>query len=114
MSWVLDELGRYIVQDGEAGVAVYRIAHQSLADHIRPPFAATYQQVFDPQALPVATALLGRYARLLAGGVPVTDPGYLWRYVWRHAAAAGPAGLELLRDLAAGESGLLPDVAMAD
>ena len=48
---MLDELGRYIIQDGEAGVAVYRIAHQTLADHIRPPFAASHQQVFDPQAL---------------------------------------------------------------
>ena len=37
VSWVLDELGRYIIQDGEAGVAVYRVAHQSLADHVRPP-----------------------------------------------------------------------------
>jgi hypothetical protein len=114
LSWVLGELGRYIIQDGEAGVAVYRMAHQSLADHIRPPFAATPRQVFDPQAQPVAAALLGRYAMLLAGGVPADGAGYLWRYAWRHAAAAGPAGLELIRDLAAGESQLLPDVALAD
>ena len=114
VSWVLDELGRYIVQDGEAGAAVYRIAHQSLADHIRPPFAATHRQVFDPQAQPVTAALLGRYAVLLANGVPVDGPGYLRRYAWRHAAAAGPAGLEQIRDLAADESQLLPDIAMAD
>jgi hypothetical protein len=38
VSRVLGELGRYIVQDGEAGVAVYRMAHQNLADHIRRPF----------------------------------------------------------------------------
>jgi len=114
VTWVLDELGRYITQDGEVGVAVYRIAHQTLADHIRPPFAATHQQVFDPQARPVAAALLGRYAALLVNGVPVTGPGYLWRYAWRHAAAAGPAGLELIRGLAVSESQLLPDVAMAD
>ena len=114
VGWVLDELGRYIIQDGEAGVAVYRMAHQSLADHIRPPFASTHRQVFDPQAQPVASALLGRYAMLLAGGVPVDGAGYLWRYAWRHAAAAGPAGLELIRGLAAGESKLLPDIALAD
>ena len=114
MSWVLDELGRYLIQDGEAGVAVYRMAHQSLADHIRPPFVATYQQVFDPQAQPVAAALLTRYAELLASGIPVTGPGYLWRYAWRHAAAAGPDGLDLIRELAAGEPRLLPDVARAD
>ncbi len=114
ISWVLDELGRYIIQDGEARVAVYRIAHQSLADHIRPPFAATSQQIFDPQAQPVAVALLGLYTMLLANGIPATDSGYLRRYAWRHAAAAGPAGLELIRGLAAGEPQLLPDVAMAD
>ena len=68
VSWVLEELGRYIIQDGEAGVAVYRMAHQSLADHVRLPFAASPLQVFDPQAQPVAAALLGRYAALLANG----------------------------------------------
>jgi len=41
VSWVLDELGRYVVQDGEGGVAVYRLAHQSLADHLRPPYKRT-------------------------------------------------------------------------
>ena len=72
-----------------------------------------YDQPFDPQAHPVTAALLARYQELLAGGVPATAPGYLWRYAWRHAAAAGPAGLDLLRDLAAGEPQLLPDVALA-
>ena len=114
VSWVLDELGRYIVQDGEAGVAVYRIAHQSLADHIRPPFAASYQQPFDPEARAIAAALLSRYQMLLAQGVPLDASAYLWRYAWRHAAVAGLSGLELLRDLAADQPGLLPDVAAAD
>ena len=113
VSWVLDELGRYIIQDGEAGVAVYRIAHQSLADHIRRPFTATYQRPFDPEAQTIAAALLARYGTRLAQGVPVDGPGYLWRYAWRHAAASGPPGLELIRDLAAGQPGLLPDVAAA-
>ena len=63
----------------------------------------SYDHPFDPQALPVAAALLARYTELLAGGVPAASPGYLWRYAWRHAASAGPAGLDLLRDLAAGE-----------
>lgn len=114
VSWVLDELGRYIVQDGEGGVAVYRIAHQSLADHIRPPFAASYQQPFDPDARAIAAALLTRYQMLLAQGVPLDAPAYLWRYAWRHAAIAGLSGLEMLRDLAADQPGLLPDVAAAD
>ena len=110
---MLDQLGRYIVQDGEAGVAVYRQAHQSLADHLRPPYQGTPDQPFDPRAVPVATALLNRYRTLLTGGVAVTAPTYLWRYVWRHAAAAGPEGLERLRTVAALEPALVADVAMA-
>jgi hypothetical protein len=31
VSWVLEGLGRYVVQDGEGGTAVYRVAHQSRA-----------------------------------------------------------------------------------
>ncbi|WBB91405.1 tetratricopeptide repeat protein [Verrucosispora sp. WMMC514] len=113
LTWLLHQLGRYIVQDGEAGVAVYRLAHQSLADHLRPPYRATHQTTFDPQALPVAVALTGRYRSLLDAGVPAQTPGYLWRYQWRHAADAGPAGLDLLRDLAEVDPALTPDVAMA-
>ncbi len=114
VSWVLDELGRYIVQDGEAGVAVYRMAHQSLADHIRQPFVPSYQEVFDPHSRFLAVALLGRYEMLLDGGMEATGPGYLSRYVWRHVAAAGPAGLELLRDLASRHGVLWGLVALTD
>ena len=113
LDWVLDQLGRYIVQDGEDRVAVYRLAHQSLADHLRPPFGLSYEQPFDPAAAPVATALLGRYRRLLEDGVPARAAGYLWRYGSRHAALAGPEQLELLRQLARSESDLVPDLAAA-
>ena len=93
---------------------MYRIAHQSLADHIRPPFAASHEQVFDPQARPVAAALLARYAELLASGVPVTGPGYLWRYPGGTPPTAGPAGLELICGIwQLANPRLLPDVAMA-
>jgi hypothetical protein len=111
--WLLGKLGRYILQDGEAGVAVYRLAHQSLAEHLRPPFRPSHDQVFDPQALAVAKSLADRYDELLAGEIPVTDPAYLWRYLWRHAADSGPAGLAILRDLAALDGALQPDVALA-
>jgi hypothetical protein len=59
VSWVLDQLGRYVVQDGEAGVAVYRIAHQSLADYLRPTYQPTASQPFDPTAAVVWSALAG-------------------------------------------------------
>ncbi|MGH8938841.1 MAG: hypothetical protein ACRDV2_05775, partial [Actinomycetes bacterium] len=113
VSWVLDELGRYVVQDGEAGVAVYRLAHQSLADHLRPAFRPSQQQPFDPAALPMARALLDRYRALIGRGLRPEAPAYLWRYVWRHAAIAGPVGLDALRDLARTAPALTPDVALA-
>ena len=112
-SWVLDELGRYILQDGEDGTAVYRVAHASLAEHLRPAYRATAAVPFDPAAGAVTAALLDRYATMLAAGIPAPAPGYLWRYAWRHAADAGPGGLDLLRGLADTASALRPDVAMA-
>ena len=113
VSWVLEHLGRYVVQDGEAGVAVYRVAHQSLADHLRAPFVSAPERLFDPEALPIVRALLDRYRGLLDAGIHATGPGYLWRYAWRHAALAGLGGLALLRELAASCQELRPDVAMA-
>ncbi|CCK30286.1 hypothetical protein BN159_5907 [Streptomyces davaonensis JCM 4913] len=113
ISWVLEQLGRHVVQDGERGVAVYRMAHQSLADHLRPVFRASPEQIFNPRALTVAKALLGLYRRLLAAGVPAEGPVYLWLYAWRHAAVAGPDGLALLRRLAEADDALMPDVGMA-
>ncbi|WP_328871153.1 tetratricopeptide repeat protein [Streptomyces sp. NBC_00287] len=114
ISWVLEHLGRHVVQDGEGGVAVYRMAHQSLADHLRPPFRASAEQPFDPRALAVAEALLGVYRERLGAGIAAYGPAYLWFYAWRHAADAGPDGLALLRSLAEEEDAdLLPDVGMA-
>ena len=107
-SWVLDQLGRYIVQDGEAGLVVYRLAHQSLADHLRPPYQPTAKQPFDPAAAVVCAVLAGRYRQLLQDGHPATAPAYLWRYTWRHAADTGPDGIIALRSLAEQDSALAP------
>ena len=111
--WLLGQLGRYLLQDGEAGAAVYRVAHQSLAEYLRPAFRVRPDQLFDPQALAVAKSLAARYQGLLAGGIDVLDPGYLWRYLWRHVSDSGPAGLAILRELASENRALQPDVALA-
>jgi tetratricopeptide (TPR) repeat protein len=111
--WILGQLGRYIVQDGDAGVAVYRVAHQSLTEHLRPPFHARHDQPFNPQALEVLQVLAARYQRLLDGGVKSYEPAYLWRYIWRHAADAGPEGLAVLRRLAEQKRALRYGLAMA-
>ena len=113
VSWVVDQLGRYVVQDGDAGVAVYRLAHQSFADHLRAPYRPTGQHPFNPAALPVGVALLEQYNRLLADGVPAQTPAYLWRYAWVHAANAGFEGLTRLRAVAHTRTELQADVAMA-
>ncbi|MEV0171301.1 tetratricopeptide repeat protein [Streptomyces sp. NPDC050803] len=112
LSRVLEQLGRHVVQDGEEGVAVYRMAHQSLADHLRPVFTGSAEQPFNPRGLAVAEALLGVYRDHLAAGIPAESPAYLWLYAWRHAADAGPEGLALLRPLAETSPPLLPDVGM--
>jgi len=58
-------------------------------------------------------ALAARYATLLASGYSATAPGYLWRYAYRHAAAAGLPGLDPLRQLATVTDELRPDLAYA-
>jgi tetratricopeptide (TPR) repeat protein len=113
VTWVLDQLGRYVVQDGEGGVAVYRVAHQSLADHLRPAYRPTGEQPFDPAARPVWEALAERYAALLGAGVAATAPSYLWQYAYRHAAQVGLPGLDGLRELASADPALQPDIASA-
>lgn len=111
---VLDDMGRYILQDGLGGVAVYRLAHQVLAEHVRPRYAPTLSQPFDPQALPVVNALADRYHTILDAGMPADKPTYLRRYIARHAAVAGPAGLQRLESLVEPVLGLLLDYADAE
>ncbi|TWP50916.1 tetratricopeptide repeat protein [Lentzea tibetensis] len=109
VSWAVDQLGRYVVQDGAGGVAVYRLAHQSLSDHLRPARDSTA----DPGALRVLGALLARYEQLLADGQKSWEPAYLRDYAWLHAAKAGNDGLVALRELATRTTGLRADVADA-
>jgi tetratricopeptide (TPR) repeat protein len=111
VAWLLDELGRYIVQDSERGVATYRIAHEDLAEmlDVRPD-----RSIGGAQERAVATVLIERYQRLVAGGVPVDAPHYLWEYAWRHAVDAGVAGLRAFRDLATTAPSLSAAAALAE
>ena len=47
-------------------------------------------------------------ARFCEHGVTCDAPGYLWHYAWRHAASAGPPGLDALRTLSQREPQLRP------
>lgn len=75
--WLLDQYGRFVIQDGEAGEAVYRFAHASLARALRRAFEPSAVQPFDPSAVPIAETLLGLYRTRLETGVPADAPGYL-------------------------------------
>ncbi|MDX8031466.1 caspase family protein [Lentzea sp. BCCO 10_0856] len=110
---VLTELGRHIVQDGEEGTAVFKLTHQTFADHLRPPFAPSRDEVFAPDAEKVACALIGLYRQRMEAGVPPNVPGYLWKYAWRHCGHAGTQALDGLRALAVMKGMLLPDIALA-
>lgn len=110
---VLTELGRHIVQDGEEGTAVFKLTHQTFADHLRPPFSPSRDVVFAPDAEKVACALIELYRQRLRAGVPPDVPGYLWKYAWRHCGHAGTRALDGLRALAMSNRMLLPDIALA-
>ncbi|MGW6931774.1 AAA family ATPase [Lentzea sp. NPDC054927] len=110
---VLTELGRHVVQDGEEGTAVFKLTHQTFADHLRPPFAPSRDEVFAPDAEKVACALVGLYRQRMEAGVPPNVPGYLWKYAWRHCGHAGTQALDGLRALAGMNRMLLPDIALA-
>ncbi|MFI6094157.1 hypothetical protein ACIA8G_01285 [Lentzea sp. NPDC051213] len=110
---VLTELGRHIVQDGEEGTAVFKLTHQTFADHLRPQFTPSRAAVFAPDAEKVACALIKLYRERMEAGVPPDVPGYLWKYAWRHCGHAGEKALVGLRALAEMNAMLLPDVALA-
>ncbi|RAS62416.1 tetratricopeptide repeat protein [Lentzea atacamensis] len=110
---VLTELGRHVVQDGEEGTAVFKLTHQTFADHLRPPFAPSREAVFAPDAEKVACALIELYRQRIDAGVPPDVPGYLWKYAWRHCGHAGTRALDGLRELAMLNRMLLPDIALA-
>jgi hypothetical protein len=113
-SWVCTQLGRYIVQDGEGGVAVYRITHESLAEYLRAPFRPAADRPFDPAADTVWGALARRYDTLLRDGRLAQDAAYLWRYGHRHASAAGASGIAALQELTSIAPALRPSLAQAN
>jgi hypothetical protein len=106
VDWVLQVLGRYVIESGEGGVAVYRLFHQELVDHL----------ASDPDQ--------GRRIDLAVGRLLVDQsghgahPGNVSPYVRRHAAAhlarAEWAGIAVLQSLAQEHRTLfLPGTAMA-
>lgn len=84
-------MGAYIIEDAEAGQAVYRFAHAAIAEH----FAANSSgdSATDPAiAFRIAIALVNEFKQT---GSPAG--AHVDRYLWRYVARAGNRGLELLR-----------------
>ena len=44
--WLLDQAGRYVVESGEGGRAVYRLIHQCLVDHLRKSGEPTAEAIY--------------------------------------------------------------------
>jgi hypothetical protein len=87
VAWVLGHAGWHIIEAGEDGQTVYRLAHQALADH--------YHEKVDE------TETQGRIVEALRKGIEgagwLNCDKYLWRHLADHAAKAG--GLDdLIRD----------------
>jgi hypothetical protein len=97
-SWLLRQLGRYVIQGGESGVAVYRVAHQTLIDYLRPRRAEWEPP--DPAGIPIWSALAARYEQLLRDGHRAREYQYLFRTAGNYAGHAGDDGVSKLIDLA--------------
>src|SRR5262249_38865171 len=87
VAWVLEHAGWHIIEAGEDGQAVYRLAHQALADHYR-----GRREVKKTQERIVAALTEG-----ITGAGWLECDRYLWRHLADHAAQADRLGA-LIRD----------------
>jgi WD40 repeat protein len=79
VAWVLGHAGWHIIEAGEDGQAVYRLAHQALADYYRHRV-----DIGEAQGRIVAALTKG-----IAGAGWLDCDRYLWRHLSDHAAQAG-------------------------
>jgi len=113
--WLLGLAGRFVVEGGESGRAVYRLAHQRFVEHLRPqPITIDDRATTEDMAARIAPALVKRYRQLLESGQAPESHAYLWNYTWRYCADAGGRGISALRELVGHDSkAFLPNLAMA-
>ncbi|MFB7470883.1 tetratricopeptide repeat protein [Kitasatospora sp. NPDC056184] len=110
VDWLLQQYGRYIVEDSDGQQAVYRLYHRELVTHLR---SAPPRPNAAPAALAIAHGLveltLDQTAR---GTVPHHANAYLQRHLPEHAVAAAEPGVDALRALAeTNPDAYLPDLA---
>ncbi len=117
LDWVLEHYGCYIVEDGQDGEALYRLAHRTFVEHL---VASSPDVAGIPAGQALAEALVA-FAQKQTTETPArhgdaTDlcSPYLRRHLPRHAAHAGPAGVAALRRLAEADPEFyLPGLAVA-
>ena len=111
--WLLGQAGRFVVEGGEGGSAVYRLAHQQLVEHLRPkPIKIDDRAIAEDMAARIAPALIKHYLQFMESGQPPQSHPYLWNYAWRHCSDAGERGIAALRELVNRDSeAFLPDLA---
>lgn len=102
--WLLGKASRYIVEGGEDGRAVYRLAHQRFVECLRTAGP------LNSQALEVARSLTNYYSEIVEGGHRKSP--YLEKYLWRHCSDAGIDGITLLRGVMA-LNPALPELGLA-
>ena len=112
--WLLGQASRWVVESGEWGQAVYRLSHQRLAEHLRPPaWASPWKPVDEPQAIVLAAAMAEATLAWCRSGRPPEEQPYLWTYFWVHAVDGGAAGIDHLRQLSQSNPAFLPKLAGA-
>ena len=112
--WLLGQASRWVVESGEWGQAVYRLSHQRLAEHLRPPaWSSPWKPVGEPQAMALAAALAEATLAWSRSGRPPEEQPYLWTHFWAHAVDGGAAGIDRLRELSQSYPAFLPNLASA-
>jgi tetratricopeptide (TPR) repeat protein len=106
--------GRYIIEGGEGGRAVYRLTHQRLIDHLRREGSPVEFGASNPSREKLAQELVDHYLKLLNGGHSPQSHSYLWQHAWRHCADAAAVGIGALRKLTDyDKDAFLPNLASA-
>ncbi len=113
VDWILGAAGRYIVEDGAGGRAVYRLSHQRLVTLLHPPTKARELDAQFARASLLAVALVAHCRTLLDAGQAPQGHHYLWNTLWQHCLDAGPSGIAALRALAAEHPAFRPGLAGA-
>jgi hypothetical protein len=98
LDWALEHYGCHIVEDEQDGEVVYRLTHRTFVEHL---VASSPNVAGRAASQALAEALIALAAKQTRHGdaTELCSP-YLRRYLPRHAAHAGPAGVAALRQLA--------------